>query len=52
MTMINKTMITYAALALFGIFGPILFPQYTLSIAYLWMMVLMASTWDLSLIHI
>ena len=46
MTMINKTMITYAGLALFGILGPILFPQYTLSIAYLWMMVLMASTWD------
>ena len=46
MTMINKNMITYAGLALFGILGPILFPQYTLSIAYLWMMVLMASTWD------
>jgi len=46
MSMNNKTMITYAGLALFGILGPILFPQYTLSIAYLWMMVLMASTWD------
>ena len=46
MSMNNKTMITYGGLALFGIFGPILFPQYTLSIAYLWMMVL------LSLIHI
>ena len=46
MSMNNKTMITYGGLALFGILGPILFPQYTLSIAYLWMMVLMASTWD------
>ena len=46
MSMNNKTMITYVGLALFGILGPILFPQYTLSIAYLWMMVLMASTWD------
>ena len=46
MNMTNKTMMTYAGLALFGILGPILFPQYTLSIAYLWMMVLMASTWD------
>jgi branched-chain amino acid transport system permease protein len=36
----------YGALGLLGIFGPILFPNYTLSIAYLWMMVLMASTWD------
>jgi branched-chain amino acid transport system permease protein len=46
--MIKKnTLITYAGLGLFGVFGPILFPDYTLSIAYLWMMVLMASTWDI-----
>ena len=46
--MINrKTLLTYGGLGLFGIFGPILFPDYTLSIAYLWMMVLMASTWDI-----
>ena len=45
--MINKnTLITYGGLGLFGVFGPVLFPEYTLSIAYLWMMVLMASTWD------
>ncbi len=45
--MLNKnSLITYGGLGLFGIFGPILFPEYTLSIAYLWMMVLMASTWD------
>ena len=45
--MVNKnSLITYGGLGLFGIFGPILFPEYTLSIAYLWMMVLMASTWD------
>ena len=37
----------YGALGLLGIFGPIFFPDYTLSIAYLWMMVLMASTWDI-----
>jgi branched-chain amino acid transport system permease protein len=46
MSMNKKTMFTYGGLALFGILGPMLFPQYTLSIAYLWMMVLMASTWD------
>ena len=46
--MIKKnTLIPYGGLALFGVFGPILFPDYTLSIAYLWMMVLMASTWDI-----
>ena len=43
----RNTLITYAGLGLFGILGPILFPAYTLSIAYLWMMVLMASTWDI-----
>ena len=37
----------YLSLAIFGVLGPILFPSYTLSIAYLWMMVLMASTWDI-----
>ncbi len=36
----------YGALGALGILGPILFPDYTLSIAYLWMMVLMACTWD------
>ena len=45
--MVNRnSLITYGGLGLFGIFGPVLFPEYTLSIAYLWMMVLMASTWD------
>ena len=45
--MANKnSLATYGGLGLFGIFGPVLFPEYTLSIAYLWMMVLMASTWD------
>ena len=43
----KKTLLTYGGLGLFGIFGPMLFPEYTLSIAYLWMMVLMASTWDI-----
>jgi len=45
--MIKKnTLITYAGLGLFGVFGPMILPEYTLSMAYLWMMVLMASTWD------
>ena len=46
MSMNNNTLMIYGGLGLFGILGPILFPAYTLSIAYLWMMVLMASTWD------
>ena len=46
MSINNNSLWTYAMLGALGIFGPILFPDYTLSIAYLWMMVLMASTWD------
>ena len=42
----SNDVMAYAALGALGIFGPILFPDYTLSIAYLWMMVLMACTWD------
>jgi len=43
----QKKFLPFILLGLLGIFGPILFPNYTLSIAYLWMMILMASTWDL-----
>jgi len=43
----QKKFLPYILLGLLGVFGPILFPNYTLSIAYLWMMILMASTWDL-----
>ena len=43
----NGSKITYLALALFGIAGPLLFPAYTMSIAFLWVMVLMTSTWDI-----
>ena len=37
----------FAGLIAFGILGPILFPDYTLQIALMWLMVLMASTWDI-----
>ena len=43
----NNTLLVYAALGIFGVLGPVLFPNYTLQFAYLWMMVLMASTWDI-----
>ena len=36
----------FAGLVLFGIFGPILFPNYTFQIAVMWLMVLFALTWD------
>ena len=42
----RRELITYIGLGVFGVLGPYLFPNYTLSIAYLWMMVMMAQTWD------
>ena len=44
---IKRELLIYLGLGIFGILGPFLFPNYTLSMAYLWMMVLMASTWDI-----
>lgn len=35
------------AIVLFGIIGPLLFPNYTFQIAVLWLMVLFATTWDI-----
>ena len=43
----KRELLIYLGLGLFGVLGPFLFPNYTLSMAYLWMMVLMASTWDI-----
>ena len=37
----------YGAILVFGILGPILFPNYTFQIAVLWLMVLFALTWDI-----
>ena len=36
----------YAVLGVIGILGPILFPAYTISIAFMWVIVIMAMTWD------
>ncbi|MBY8974468.1 branched-chain amino acid ABC transporter permease [Rhodobacteraceae bacterium NNCM2] len=38
--------IAYAAILTFGIFGPLVFPGYTTQISVLWVMVLLALTWD------
>ena len=37
----------YAALVVFGIAAPLVFPAYTTQIAFLWMMILFALTWDI-----
>jgi branched-chain amino acid transport system permease protein len=43
----NQTLL-YLAIALSGVLGPILFPNYVQQMAVLWVMVLMASTWDIT----
>lgn len=47
MIMMNEKLL-YTGLGLLGVMGPVIFPEYTLQIAMLWMMVLMASTWDIT----
>jgi branched-chain amino acid transport system permease protein len=42
----RKQLPFYIGLLAFGILGPLLFPNYTLQIAILWIMVLFAQTWD------
>ena len=43
----NPSFLMYSSLGIVGVLGPVFFPAYTLSIAFLWVMVLMASTWDM-----
>ena len=38
----------YLGLGIFGILGPIAFPDYVMQMAVLWIMVLMATTWDIT----
>ena len=42
----KNSMPIYVVLGVFGILSPFFFPAYTLSIAFMWVMVLMSSTWD------
>ncbi|MFQ5934778.1 MAG: branched-chain amino acid ABC transporter permease [Acidiferrobacterales bacterium] len=43
----TKKLTGYAALLLFGIVAPFLFPAYTFQLAVLWIMILFALTWDI-----
>jgi len=38
----------YIGLGIFGILGSIAFPDYVMQMAVLWIMVLMATTWDIT----
>lgn len=43
----RNTILLYAVIAVLAVAGPLLFPAYTQQMAVLWVMILMASTWDL-----
>ena len=43
----NNDLMMFGAFVAFGIFRPIVFPNYTYQIAVLWLMVLFAQTWDI-----
>jgi len=45
--MSTRTKALYAAILVLGVIGPLLFPSYIQQMAVLWVMVLMASTWDM-----
>ncbi len=42
-----KTIMLYLSILIVAVAGPLILPQYTQQMAVLWVMVLMASTWDL-----
>lgn len=43
----TKRLIGYTALILAGVAAPLLFPAYTFQLAVLWVMILLAMTWDI-----
>ncbi|MFQ5571574.1 MAG: branched-chain amino acid ABC transporter permease [Rhodothermales bacterium] len=42
-----RTLASYGSIVVFGIFAPFLFPNYTFQLAVLWVMILLALTWDI-----
>lgn len=48
MSVVNRDFVIYGVLVLLGVLGPIFAPQYTSQMAVMWMMVLMAVTWDIT----
>jgi branched-chain amino acid transport system permease protein len=42
-----KKLVSHGSILAFGIVGPFLFPNYTFSLAVLWVMILFALTWDI-----
>ena len=42
----NKNILLYLALLLFGLIAPFLFPAFKLQISFLWILIILAMTWD------
>ncbi len=46
MTLKRNQLILYGVILVLGLIGPLVFPNYTLQLAVLWVMILFAMTWD------
>jgi len=42
----NKNILLYLALLVFGLIAPFLFPAFKLQISFLWILIILAMTWD------
>ena len=43
----NKNIALYIAILASGLAAPFLFPAYTTQVSYLWVMIILAMTWDM-----
>ena len=43
----NRKLALYATILAAGLLAPFLFPAYTTQVSYLWVMIILASTWDM-----
>jgi branched-chain amino acid transport system permease protein len=44
---VNRKLLLYAAILAAGVSAPFLFPAYTTQVSYLWVMIILATTWDM-----
>jgi len=42
----KKNILLYSALLVFGLIAPFLFPAFKLQISFLWILIILAMTWD------
>ena len=42
----KKNILLYSALLIFGLIAPFLFPSFKMQISFLWILIILAMTWD------